>query len=366
MTLELLSLHCFNTLAHIGPRTLAKIKAYGSEELWFRGTYAIFQEVLQKEQIGFYEQFEKINRDVYLRSEQKYLEDHSIGLLSLGIDQYPKSLEEISVPPVLLYLKGNIPDLTYGLAIIGTRKYSSYGEQVCFQLSKDLSSMGIPIISGLALGIDSIAHKGCIEGGSPTIAVLGGGLDESVLYPKSNRELSNRILQNGGCLVSEFPPLYPPRKESFPMRNRIVSGLAKGVLVIEAPRKSGTMLTVEYALQQNKDVFAIPGNITSKNSEGTNYLLQQGAYVVTKPEDITHVFGVEHTFPEISLHSFEVFEQDIIKSLLSRSLTMEQIATQTGYDFLEIMTKISLLELAGVVITDATGVCSLQVRIKNI
>jgi len=207
--------------------------------------------------------------------------------ISIESEYYPEQLKEIYDAPLKLYVLGNKELLNQiGIAIVGTRKASEYGKKVALQFSRALSEIGFNIISGLALGIDSCAHLGTLQQGSlgKTIAVLGSGLDE--IYPKQNVELARQILKNGGCVVSEYPIGTKPEKLNFPQRNRIISGLSKGVLVVEAGEKSGSLITADFALEQGREVFAVPGNICNSTSNGTNDLIKQGAKLVTNIKDI--------------------------------------------------------------------------------
>lgn len=200
---------------------------------------------------------------------------------------YPQQLKNIYNPPLKLYVLGNKDLLKEdGIAIVGARKATEYGEKVALDISKKLSENGINIISGLALGIDTYAHLGTFQqnGKGRTIAVLGSGLD--IIYPKQNIGLAKEILKRGGCIVSEYPLGTKPEKLHFPQRNRIISGLSKGVLVVEASEKSGALITADFALEQGKDVFAVPGDIGNLLSVGTNNLIKQGAKLVTKYDEI--------------------------------------------------------------------------------
>ena len=198
---------------------------------------------------------------------------------------YPEKLRNIYAPPAKLYLLGDQTILNKpSIAIIGCRDASDYGKKVAFRFAYELVKQGIVVISGLARGIDTYAHLGAVKANGQTIAVLGSGFAH--IYPKENKELCKRILQEGGAIITEYEPQAKPEKMHFPARNRLISGLSNGVLVVEAKEKSGTLITVDHALEQGKDVFIIPGNITSDNSYGTNNLIKQGAKIVTKVEDI--------------------------------------------------------------------------------
>lgn len=207
--------------------------------------------------------------------------------IHIGDKLYPEQLRNIYNPPLKLYVLGNKELFkNKGVAIVGTRKATEYGKKVALQLSQNLSEKGINIISGLALGIDTYAHLGTLQEKSmgKTIAVLGGGLDK--IYPKQNIELARKIVRSGGCIISEYSLGTKPEKLNFPQRNRVISGLSCGVVVVEASEKSGALITADYALEQGREVFAIPGSILSLTSNGTNNLIKQGAKLVTNYNDI--------------------------------------------------------------------------------
>lgn len=365
MNYNTISLHCFNTLPQIGPKSLARIEEAGAHRLWLEGNLAEFKSILgPRAKLDWYQEFSQLNREKFLEQELAYLSQENIQVLIRSDTLYPARLLEITTPPTLLYVKGDITGLENSLSIVGTRKYTPYGARIAEKISRELSSAGIPIISGLALGIDSIAHRGCLDGNSKTIAVLGGGISSQALYPKTNQSLANAIIASGGALISEFPPKSKPRRENFVLRNRIVSGISRGILVIEAPIKSGTMTTVKYALEQNRDVFAIPGNIDVKNSEGTNQLIKQGAYLVTQAEDILNVFGLEIIRKEFDLSQFEPEQKLILQHLVKSPLNIETLAQLTQQEVMDLMAILSILELSGIVTLGTQGEYSLNVIIE--
>ena len=364
MNYNTISLHCFNTLPQIGPKSLAKIQEAGAHRLWLEGNLSEFQSILgPRARLDWYQEFSQLNREKFLEQELRYLTQENIQVINRQDASYPSRLLEISTPPTILYVKGDISGLDNALSIVGTRKYTPYGARIAEKLSRELSEAGIPIISGLALGIDSIAHRGCLDGNSKTIAILGGGMSSQALYPRTNQSLANAIVSSGGALVSEFPPKSKPRRENFVLRNRIVSGIARGILVIEAPIKSGTMTTVKYALEQNRDVFAIPGNIDVKNSEGTNQLIKQGAYIVTQVEDILNVFGLEIIKRELNLSQFQPEQIVILQHLTNTPLTIEKLSELTKQEVMDLMATLSILELSGIVTLGTQGEYSLNIRI---
>jgi DNA processing protein len=219
-------------------------------------------------------------------AERQILELKKQGIKAVCLDDpvYPALLREIDDAPVILYMRGDIlSDDKYALAIVGSRKATSYGKAVAESISEDLASMGFTIVSGMARGIDSTAHGAAIKAGGRTIAVLGTGVDTP--YPSENKNLMETIVQSG-YVVSEFPPGTKPERENFPRRNRLISGLSLGVIVVEAASDSGALITARYSVEQGREVFAVPGNITAPYSRGTNKLIKQGAILARNAQDI--------------------------------------------------------------------------------
>ena len=214
----------------------------------------------------------------------KAIEAHA-KIISLSDPEYPSRLKEIYDPPVILFVKGSVEVLAQpGIAMVGTRHPTPYGSGMAERLSTDLAARGLVIISGMARGIDTMSHRGAIAAKGKTIAVLGTGID--VMYPKENTRLAEQIVALGGALISAFPVGTFPAPQNFPIRNRIISGLSAGVLVVKAAEYSGTRITSRLALEQNRDVYAVPGNVTNKNSWGPNTLIKQGAKLVATWEDV--------------------------------------------------------------------------------
>lgn len=220
-----------------------------------------------------------------IKKYQEYMHKNQIGILSYKSDKYPEKLKHIYDKPFYLYYRGNIEILNQnGIAIIGCRQATNYGIKISKEMAYKLTKENINIISGLARGIDTSAHIGALQADGKTIAVLGNGINS--IYPKENEKLAYQIIQKGGCIISEYTIGIPPEKYHFPARNRIISGLSDGVLVVEAKQKSGTMITVEFALEQGKDIFAIPGSIEWENSKGTNQLISEGAIIITSAKEL--------------------------------------------------------------------------------
>jgi len=213
-------------------------------------------------------------------------------LIALDDPAYPATLRQIYDPPLILYVQGNVEALAHpGIAVVGTRHPTPYGTGMAERLACDLAARGLVIFSGLARGVDSAAHRGAIAAKGKTVAVFGTGAD--VVYPKENRRLVEQILSLGGSVISEFPMGTSPTPQNFPIRNRIISGISIGVLVIEAAEYSGTRITSRCALEQNREVFAVPGNVTNKNSWGPNTLIKQGAKLVATWEDVWEELPIE-------------------------------------------------------------------------
>ena len=223
----------------------------------------------------------KVKRELF------YIVERMIKIEKIDIQNkyYPRKLKNIYDPPKELYIIGNKEILNKpSVAIIGCRECSEYGKRVAQKFAYELSKKEIVIVSGLAKGIDSFVHIGVLYAKGKTIAVLGSGLDN--IYPKENIELAKKIVEYGGCIISEYPVGTKPEKKNFPQRNRIISGLSNGVVVVEASEKSGSLITVDFALEQGRDVFAVPGNILNSTSVGTNNLIKQGAKLVTNYMEI--------------------------------------------------------------------------------
>jgi len=238
------------------------------------------------------------------------------------------------------------------LAVVGARKFSSYGKQVAESLVFELAKAGLTIVSGLALGIDSLAHSAALSAGGRTISVLGSGLDRQSIYPSSNRYLVDKIIAADGLILSEFPLGTQPLKHNFPQRNRLISGLSVGTLVIEASEKSGSLITAKFALEQNREVLAVPGSIYNPSSAGTNWLIKQGAAVVTKTEDVLNALDLlaitNYTQKENLIPRSEA-EGRILPFLCLEAIHIDQLIRQTGLTSAEISSELILMEMRGAV-----------------
>lgn len=274
-----------NMTPGVGPRVATKLlEAFGSPENVFHARRTQLESLRIKP-----ETIESImSRELDGRAavELERVKKTGGDVLILDDGSYPSLLREIADPPITLYVRGDWQAcLTVPcVAIIGSRMCSTYGTNAAEMLARDLASRGICVISGLARGIDTTAHRGAIRSGGRTVAVLGTGIDGA--YPKENKRLIQEILDSGGAVVSQFPLGTPPLKDNFPYRNRIISGLSLGVLIVEASERSGSLITARLAIEQNREVMAVPGNITSANSYGTNYLIKSGAKLVQQWQDV--------------------------------------------------------------------------------
>lgn len=237
---------------------------------------------------------EIINKNTRNNTKKHYerLVKENIDVITFHDSLYPEGLKYIYDPPAVLYIKGNLIRNEPSLAIVGSRRATLYGLDIAEKLAKGLSKNGLTIVSGMARGIDSKAHTGALAAGGRTLAVLGCGTD--IVYPSENRELMNRICKSG-AVISEYLPGTPPAAFNFPARNRIISGISLGITVIEANEKSGSLITANYALEQGKEVFAIPGNIDSRSSVGTNRLIRDGAKIVLEIQDILDELKMSYT-----------------------------------------------------------------------
>lgn len=235
-----------------------------------------------------------------------WLEDPTHHLITIADDHYPDSLKSINNPPNAIFAIGNIAILkAYQLAVVGSRHLSDYGERRCREFCEYLAGAGLVITSGLALGIDGVAHRAALNVHTKTIAVLGNGLGS--IYPKRHSRLAMDLIDAGGCMISEFPLNTPPLPRNFPWRNRIISGLSIATLVVEATRRSGSLVTARYALEQGRELFAIPGLVDDPRSEGPHWLIQQGAFLVYRPQDVVEYLSSELNWlsilPKVSMLS---------------------------------------------------------------
>ncbi|KRQ86969.1 hypothetical protein ABG79_01159 [Caloramator mitchellensis] len=281
---------------------------------------------------------EKLIKDTAL-----YLTENDINLVLYDEIGYPERLKNIYDPPIGLFIKGEINEKLPSIAIVGSRKASDYGLTVAYKFSYELSKAGIVIISGLAKGIDAASHYGAVDADGLTIAVMGSGFKN--IYPRENINLLSKIIKKG-AVVSEFLPDEKPLAHNFPRRNRIISGLSDYVLVVEAGERSGSLITANIALEQGKDVFAVPGNIFSVNSIGTNNLIKDGAKLVSTIEDILEEYGI--VLHNNALAGYNELELSILNKLKIGGMTVENIVESLSFASDEVLAAISKLECMGI------------------
>lgn len=275
-----------NMTPGIGPRAAARLlERFGSAE----AVYAASRVELESARLKPEAVDSIIARDCHERAAEELEKVRALGVDLIVLDDgvYPSLLREINDPPLTLYVKGAWAACLDApcVAVVGSRRCSTYGLNAASMLSRDLAKHGVTIVSGLARGIDAAAHRGALEAGGRTLAVIGTGIDE--IYPRDHKKLATEIIAKGGAIVSEFPLGTPPVPQNFPYRNRVISGLSLGVLIVEAAENSGSLITARMAIEQNREVFAVPGNITSRVSFGTNYLIKgAGAKLVQQWQDV--------------------------------------------------------------------------------
>lgn len=272
-----------------------------------------------------------------------------IKTITIKDKKYPELLKKIINPPEILYVRGELNPNEQCFAVVGTRMCSPYGKQVALEIAGDLAEAGLIIVSGLAPGIDTFAHTAAVERNKRTIAVLGTGLDEKSIYPQSNLKLAQRILETGGCLISEYPPGTPGSKFTFPQRNRIISGLSIGVLVVEAKQKSGALITADWAKKQGRKIFAVPGPVHSLNSKGPHYLIKAGTKLVENANDILKELNL--SLLKLGFNKTVRGENEeenlILEVLKEESLYIDKIIEKTKLSAAEVAGTLAILEIKG-------------------
>jgi len=273
---------------------------------------------------------------------------YPIKTTSIKEASYPPFLKELPDPPKILYTRGDLTIKNEScFAIVGTRKCSSYGKQIASEIARDLAEAGLTVVSGLAPGIDTFTHQAIVQARKRTIAVLGTGLDWKSIYPQSNLWLAKEILETGGCLVSEYPPETHGSKFTFPKRNRIIAALSLGVLVIEAPFKSGSLITANWAFLLKKKVFAVPASIYSQNSKGCHFLIKKGARLVECANDILKELNLSKKIKKNSVKEAKNKEEKIILNILKQPMHIDKVAEKTGFPISLINKTLAILEIQG-------------------
>ncbi|QDU54035.1 DNA-processing protein DprA [Aeoliella mucimassa] len=349
---ELLAEVRLSLVKDVGPRTYCNlIAAFGSAEAALSASTSDLQRV---DGIG-----PKVAKRIaeappadQVETELRIAARYGIRVVARSDDAYPKPLLEIADPPPLLYVRGTLePKDTLAVAMVGTRHVTSYGTQQAQQLAAALARAGVTVVSGLARGVDAAAHRGALEAGGRTIAVIAGGLLQ--VTPAENLKLAEQVVEQG-CLLSEAPPRRPPVAGSFPQRNRLVSGLSLGVVVVEADDRSGALITARHAAEQGRDVFAVPGPLTSRQSRGCHRLIQEGAKLVTCVDDI--LSELSHTAVPVPLddggqlrHVAELelndVERTVLNAIATSSTQVDDVVVTTQLPVHRVLATISVLEM---------------------
>lgn len=290
---------------------------------------------------------------ISLDAEMEKLERYRVTVLTYKDEAYPFRLKEIYEPPPVIYIRGSLtPEDDWSLAVVGTRRPTFYGREVVEQIVGDLARNRITIVSGLAKGIDATAHRAALDSGGRSIAVFGCGLD--IVYPREHVKLARQIMENG-ALISEFPLGTTPRRENFPLRNRIMSGLSLGVLVVEAGEVSGALITAGHALEQNREVFAVPGSVLSAVSRGTNRLIQEGAKLVSGANDILEELNLTMAVQQIEVKELvpatetESTILQILRNLSPEPTHIDEVGHQSRLPIATVSSALSMMELKGMI-----------------
>jgi DNA processing protein len=339
----------FNIAPTIGP---AKVRAlldhFGDlEAAWRADTRELKHAGLDRRAV---QNLVKTRNRLDLDAEMAKLEKHHVTALTWEDDAYPPLLRQIYNPPPVLYVRGElVPDDEWAVAVVGTRKATMYGKQVARMLTQDLARSRATVVSGLARGIDSVAHRAALDVGGRTIAVMACGLDR--IYPPEHRDLAHAIIENG-ALVSDYPLGVPPDATNFPPRNRIISGLSLGVVVVEAGQRSGALITVNFALDQGREVFAVPGNIVNRSSAGCNRLIHDGAKMVLGIEDVLEELNltmIEHHAEARAALPADETEAELLKLVSEAPVHVDEICQQSKLSIQQVSSTLAMMELKGIV-----------------
>ena len=339
----------FSLISGIGPVRFTQLENYFTslENAWKAGPAELKQAGLDS---GAIRAITSQRSKISLEAEMEKLDRFGVKVFTWHDEGYPSRLKEIYDYPPLIYVRGSLlPEDEWCLAVVGTRRATVYGRQVTEEIVADLARSNITIVSGLAKGIDSVAHNSALEAGGRSIAVFACGLD--IVYPSENANLARSIIQQG-ALISEYPLGTRPRAENFPRRNRIMSGLSLGVLIIEAGETSGAMITARLALEQNREVFAVPGSILSPASKGTNHLIQEGAKLVRDYTDILeelNLMAVAHQIEMKEVLPSSDTESLLLKQLRAEPTHIDEVCRSSGLPISTVSSTLAMMELKGLV-----------------
>lgn len=344
-------LNALNKINGVGPQKIKILMSYfgSGEKIWNSSIDELLSSGINEKlaQTIISERI-KINP----QAEWEKLEKENITAISFYDNAYPTLLKEIPSAPQILYVKGNYDfNSAPMIAIVGSRKFSSYGQQVATSIAYDLAQAGLTVVSGLALGIDTFAHRGALDGGGKTLAVLGSSLEDKNIGPRANFNLARHIIENG-ALISDYPLETPAAPQTFPARNRLMAGLTLGTVVIEAAPASGTLITASMALDFNREVFAVPGNIFSPSSQGTNQLIKSGAKIVTSVTDILEELNLEKFQQKKVAREFipSSKEEEIILKIISHEpIHIDRIIKLSKMNTSSVSSILIILEMQGIV-----------------
>ncbi|MEX1052381.1 MAG: DNA-processing protein DprA [Patescibacteria group bacterium] len=346
----------FSHFLGIGPIKIQAVKKYfGSIENAYKAPVSDLSKVLR---IKLAQDFVDFRKEFDFKSIFKKFKEKNISIIHQENKNFPKNLLNIADPPICIYVKGDYDSFDFDgkiASVVGTRMPTQYGQKTTKDIVYTLVGAGFSIISGLALGIDSIAHSSCLESGGATIAVLGCGVD--IVYPSSNKNLYQEILNNNGLIISEFPPGMTVLKGLFVARNRLISALSNAVIVIEGSNRSGSLITARYAADQGKDVYAVPGSISSRMSEAPNLLIKEGAKPIISMEDLIQEFNIGRikSISKIDKSKLNKFEKKIIEKLKENAKNTDEILEKQGKDLPLILQALTSLEMKGYVVKGDDG-----------
>jgi DNA processing protein len=339
----------FNLVKGIGAvRLRALIARFGSVE----AAWAASTDELRAAGLGpkAAEGLEKIRREVDLARVWSQIEKQNIQILTWDDELYPPRLKEIDQPPPVLYVRGEwTAEDEFAVAIVGTRRVTPYGRQITEELAAFLAGNGITVVSGLARGVDAVAHQAALRAGGRTVAVLGSGVDK--IYPPEHRQLAEQMMKQG-ALVSDYAPGTPPEAANFPPRNRIISGLSMATVVVEAGETSGALITAEFAAEQGREVFAVPGSILAPQSKGTNKLIQQGAQPLLSVNDIMQALNLTRVGVQKAARKAlpaDAVEAQLLSALGDQPVHVDELRNQTGLPIEKVSATLTLMELKGMV-----------------
>jgi len=348
--LKMKYLNALNIIPGVGTQKMKMMLGYFSDpEAVWKADFSelLFAKIGEKLAKRIVFERNNINPD----EEWEKMEKEKISMITFDFPEYPSLLKEISNPPYLLYIKGKTDAINSAplISVVGSRKYTSYGSQIAKSFSRELANSGFTVVSGMAIGIDTFAHRGALEAGGKTIAVLGNGLDDLSLYPRNNFNLSREIIENG-LLLSEYPVGIKAGPLTFPARNRIVAGLSRGTLVVEAGETSGALITAQMALDSNREVFSVPGPIFSPQSIGTNNLIKRGAKLVLGIKDVLEEFDLslcEKPKKNIQKNPDSENEKILLDILSSDPIHIDNISKLSRLGTADVSSTLSIMEIKG-------------------